>query len=231
MSNSSVPYYLVVPAAGVGQRFGGDIPKQYANIGDRSLVNHAIQEAAAGKGCLAVVVALAADDSLWKAPTLSVPLVEVVGGAERVDSVRNALQWIQKASDDPNVLVLVHDAARPYLPLQDLSGLLQAAAGSDSGAILAAPVADTLKHVVDGRVSRTVDRAALWRALTPQAFPLALLDRAFDVALSQGVNVTDESSAVEALGLAPRVVQGSAANIKVTLPEDLLTVAAQMEVL
>lgn len=231
MSSPAVPYYLIVPAAGVGRRFGGGTPKQYALVANKPLVHHAIIAATAGPSCLGVVVALAADDTLWQAPQLALPLVEVKGGAERVDSVRNALNWIKETANDPDVLVLVHDAARPYLPLKDLTDLLQIASQADAGAILAAPVADTLKQVDGLAVTTTLDRASLWRALTPQAFPLSLLDKAFELALRKGVNVTDESSAVEALGLAPQIVQGSAANIKVTLPEDLLTVAAQMEAL
>ena len=227
-----MPYYLIVPAAGVGSRFGAATPKQYAQIAAKPLVHHAIQAAAAAAGCLGVVVALAADDTLWRAPVLpSIPLIEVEGGAERVDSVRNALGWIKQAASNPDVLVLVHDAARPYLPLADLTALLQVASQAKAGAILAAPVADTLKQVDGTAIRHTVDRRNLWRALTPQAFPLSLLAKALDAAQGSDVNVTDESSAVEALGLSPKIVQGSAANIKVTLPEDLLMVTAQWEAL
>lgn len=229
MSNQAIPYYLVVPAAGIGSRFGGDLPKQYASINGKPLLHYAIESASSFDGCVGVVVALAAADSYWQAPAaLNMPLVTVAGGAERVDSVSNALQWIAANTDADDVLVLVHDAARPYLPRGDVERLLQAASQSDAGALLAAPVADTIKSGKDGVVTDTVDRSQLWRALTPQAFRLSILQQALLQAAEQGIRVTDEASAVECLGLQPALVQGSAANIKVTLPEDLLTVSAQL---
>lgn len=229
MSSAAVPYYLVIPAAGSGSRFGSDIPKQYSLINGKPLLHHAIKAASAGSGCLGVVVALAGNDSRWAMPEHHVPIATVEGGVERVDSVTNALAWIKQHAEQQDILVVVHDAARPFLPKADLEALLVKSACSAAGAILAAPVADTVKRVSNAAITETVDRSELWRALTPQAFSLSLLERAFANAVAKGINVTDESSAVESLGLQPQIVQGSAANIKVTLPEDLRTVTAQME--
>ncbi len=127
-------------------------------------------------------------------------------------------------------LVLVHDAARPYVPKGDIVDLLLAAAASKTGAILAAPVADTVKRVsTDGSILATVERSDLWRALTPQAFRLDVLIDALTFCAGHAIPVTDEASAVEARGGTVKVVQGSAANIKVTLPEDIHSVASYME--
>src|SRR5690606_17054226 len=122
----------------------------------------------------------------------------------------------------PDDWVLVHDAARPCLSTTDLDRLLNEVDDDAVGGLLAAPVVDTLKRADDGgRVSQTVPREKLWRALTPQMFRYAVLRRAIENAQARGVAVTDEAQAVEALGLQPRLVAGDADNIKVTLPEDL----------
>ncbi len=221
-------FHLVVPAAGIGSRFGTQQPKQYASIANKPIIHHAIEACLAGGQCLSVAVALAAADQYWQSPNVDVPLNTVTGGAERADSVFAALQSLRSSGVSDDALVLVHDAARPYLPKQDVAALLESVP-DDGAAILAAPVADTIKQVsADSRVEKTVDRSQLWRALTPQAAPLGVLLAALEHCRQQSVVVTDEASAIEARGLEVVIVQGSAANIKVTLPEDLVAVAAYM---
>jgi 2-C-methyl-D-erythritol 4-phosphate cytidylyltransferase len=217
-----------VPAAGIGSRFGAQQPKQYASIANKPIIHHAIEACVTGGQCLSVTVALAAADQYWQSPNVDAPLNTVTGGAERADSVFAALQSLRSRGVSDDALVLVHDAARPYLPKQDVAALLENVP-DDGAAILATPVADTIKQVsADSRVEKTVDRSQLWRALTPQAAPLGVLLDALEHCRQQSVVVTDEASAVEARGLEVVIVQGSAANIKVTLPEDLVAVAAYM---
>lgn len=223
-ASASSAFHLVIPAAGIGSRFGADKPKQYCEIQHKPLIHHAMESCVAAGGCQSITVALAEDDRHW-APNLSLmPQQRVLGGAERSDSVLAALNVLVSNGVGAEDWVLVHDAARPYVPLIDMQNLLLNA-NTAAGALLAAPVADTIKRVRDGKVTETVDRSSLWRALTPQAFQLGCLIEALQYCGSQQISVTDEASAMQALGMEPLVVQGSAANIKVTLPEDLHTVA------
>jgi len=177
-----------------------------------------------------IVVVLASDDVLWPGVAARLNdsrLQTAVGGANRQDSVMNGLTALarQAAPDD---WVLVHDAARPCLPAQDLRALLDAvgagtaaAEGSGSiGAVLAAPIVDTVKREAGARLE-TVERQGLWRALTPQIFGLEHLRHALDDATRAGVAVTDEAQAIERIGLRPALVSGSSFNIKVTRAEDL----------
>ena len=176
---------------------------------------------------ISVVVALAADDAHW--PTVaarlaSAKLQTTTGGVNRQDSVLNGLDYLagQAAADD---WVLVHDAARPCFNSTDLTALLDAvdAAGA-AGAMLAAPVVDTVKRELGGALA-TVDRQGLWRALTPQVFAFAQLRHALKEAARAGVLVTDEAQAIERMGLRPTLVQGSPFNVKITRMSDLITAA------
>ncbi len=155
------------------------------------------------------------------AQTLSFPRgvrLASVGGASRAESVRNGLRALadELAADDR---VLVHDAARPCLSAQDLSALIDAVGMQDAGGLLAAPLSDTLKRVDRTEVAETVERAGLWRAQTPQLFPFGILLRALDSCQDLD-SVTDESSAVERLGLRPQIVSAIGANLKLTTPAD-----------
>ena len=170
------------------------------------------------------MVSVACDDPFW--PSLQCVadprIVRVDGGRERADSVLNALLHLhaQGASDDD--WVLVHDAARPNLSREDLDKLLSELADDPVGGLLAVPARDTLKRVnKNGRVVETVDRSLIWQAYTPQMFRLGMLHRALADSLVADATVTDESSAMEWAGLAPRLIEGRSDNIKVTRPEDL----------
>lgn len=173
-----------------------------------------------------VVVALAADDGHWPgvaARQQNPKLQTAVGGASRQDSVANGLAHLasQAAADD---WVLVHDAARPCFNATDLTALLDAIGDGVPGAVLAAPVVDTVKREL-GDSLETVDRQGLWRALTPQVFAFAQLRRALQEAALAGVLVTDEAQAMERMGVRPTLVQGSPFNIKITRAADLAVAA------
>jgi 2-C-methyl-D-erythritol 4-phosphate cytidylyltransferase len=199
-------YWLIVPAAGRGERFGGSVPKQYLRVAGRTVLEHALAPFLDDVRLEGVVVALAAGDRGFAGlPVSRDPRVRTVtGGAARADSVRAALEGVAEATaSDP--WVLVHDAVRPCLSQAGRDRLLAALALAGDGALLAIPVADTLK------------RDRLWQAQTPQAFRLATLR----AALSAAPDASDESVAAERMGLKPQLVQGEATNLKVTLPEDL----------
>jgi 2-C-methyl-D-erythritol 4-phosphate cytidylyltransferase len=167
-----------------------------------------------------LVVAVSADDTHWQAlPVASDPRVRtVIGGGERAHSVFNALNALQAAEHD---WVLVHDAVRPCIQPGMIEQLLQALGDDAVGGLLALPLADTLKQEQSGRVTATIDRAGLWCAQTPQMFRYGLLKTALRDALQAGVVVTDESAAMERAGHAPRLITGTASNLKVTRADDL----------
>jgi 2-C-methyl-D-erythritol 4-phosphate cytidylyltransferase/2-C-methyl-D-erythritol 2,4-cyclodiphosphate synthase len=217
-----------MPAAGSGRRFGEGLPKQYIEVRGRAVIEWALEPFLDDARCAGIVVALAAGDPHW--PRLAAGslarVVTATGGAERSESVRRALRALEGRAA-PNDWVLVHDAARPCLPREDVDRLLSSGVQHGSGALLALPASDTLKFAgVDGATERTVDRASLWRALTPQMFPFAALCAALDAALGAGRMATDEAQAMEWSGVRPLLVRGSAANIKITTAEDLPLAAA-----
>ncbi len=213
--------WAVVPAAGRGRRFGGEVPKQYLHAAGQPLIAHALDALLAHPAIAGAMVALSPEDALWPGWTQrqGKPVLRCVGGGERADSVLAALRALpaQVAGD---ALVLVHDAARPNLRGEDIDKLLQACAAGE-GAILGAPVRDTLKRAGEGRILATEPREGLWRAFTPQAFARQALTRALEQAAREGRAVTDEASAMELAGVRPRLVEGREDNLKVTTPADL----------
>lgn len=217
-------FWAVVPAAGSSRRMGGgSLPKQYLQLAGRTVLEWSLAPLLARPECAAVIVVLAPGDERWRQLEVSRdPRVRTIeGGAQRADSVRQGLLALgsQLGAND---WVLVHDAARPCLHPDELAALLEQLQDDEVGGLLAAPLVDTLKRSDDtGRVEATVSRAALWRALTPQMFRYGLLSQALAGAGQRRVEVTDEAQAVELLGLRPKLIVGSADNIKVTLPEDL----------
>jgi 2-C-methyl-D-erythritol 4-phosphate cytidylyltransferase / 2-C-methyl-D-erythritol 2,4-cyclodiphosphate synthase len=233
--------WAIVPAAGHGARFSapssehapasvsasGTGPKQYASLAGATVIEWSLRALLAEPRVHAVVVALAADDDRWAeiaAKLKSPKLLTTLGGATRQDTVANGLQFLQERAHADD-WILVHDAARPCLNAADLSALLDAAdARHAAGAVLAAPIVDTVKRELADHVA-TVDRAGLWRALTPQVFKHAQLRHALKEAALAGITVTDEAQAVERMGLHPALVQGSPFNIKVTRAEDLAVAA------
>jgi 2-C-methyl-D-erythritol 4-phosphate cytidylyltransferase len=216
-------FWAVVPAAGSGKRMGAEVPKQYLRLRGRQVLDHALAALLGHPAIRRAVVAVAADDTLWRGcEHAGDPRVRwVTGGAERCHSVLNALHELagEAAAQD---WVLVHDAARPCLSREDLDRLVEGLCEHPVGGLLGVPVRDTLKRCADdGAVIATVDRTGLWHAYTPQMFRFGLLRTALEAAVAAGDLVTDEAAAVERGGLAPRVVEGHAGNVKVTRPEDL----------
>ena len=220
--------WAVVPAAGAGRRFGGDVAKQYIELDGQPLVAHALRALLAHPSVDGVVVVLAADDASWPgwAEMSGKPVLTCAGGATRAESVLAGLAALPESvrADD---FVLVHDAARPNLQQGDLDALLERGRVDPVGAILAAPVRDTLKRAGDdGGIDGTEPRERLWRALTPQLFRRLQLSRALEAARAEGIEVTDESMAMERQGLRPLLVEGREDNLKVTAPADLALLRA-----
>lgn len=217
-------YYGLIPAAGSGSRMGRDLPKQYLEAAGRPLIHYAIRQLCSFPAIKRVFVVLAPEDRLfaqydWDAFSRKLKVLSC-GGATRSASVLNGLNAARGeigASD----WVLVHDAARPGLIDTDIARLISEVGDDQTGGLLAVPVADTLKRA-DGsaHVTRTEPREGLWQAQTPQMFRYRLLVDA--LTRCDPVTATDESRAVEELGLKPRLVRGSARNFKVTYPEDLV---------
>jgi 2-C-methyl-D-erythritol 4-phosphate cytidylyltransferase len=224
--DAAVRYWLIVPAAGGGRRFRDEIPKQFASLAGRAVVEWALAPFLADARCVGVAVALPPGDSRFaQLPVARDPRVRTLaGGSERSDSVRLALASLPAADDD---WVLVHDAARPCVVRDEIDALLAAANEDAVGGVLAMPVVDTLKLAdAAGRAATTAGRAGLWRALTPQMFRAGVLRAALEAAGAAGRSPTDESQAVEWMGQHPLLVQGSARNIKVTQPGDLALAGA-----
>lgn len=212
---------------------GEGLAKQYLPLAGRPMIYHALKTLCACPRVSRVYVVLSVKDKTWPEydwTEFSGRLKPLYcGGATRAESVLNGLKAAQDQirTDD---WVLVHDAVRPCLAAGKLDTLLNELAGDEVGGLLAVPVADTLKREDgDGRVLRTEQRDQLWQAQTPQMFRYGLLLRALGA--MQGVEPTDESSAVEALGLKPKLVKGDAHNLKVTYPEDLVLAGTILKVI
>lgn len=214
----------MVPAAGGGTRMRADRPKQYLSLLGRPILLRTLERLGSYPRLRGMLVGIAADDVYW--PTLSGPIPNLLGtypgGAERAETVLNGLQALA-AYAQPQDWVMVHDAARPCVRHADIDALMLAVAGHTDGGLLALPVSDTVKRADhNGCAEETVARAGLWRALTPQVFPLGALRRALERGRQAGREITDEASAMEYEGARPRLVHGHADNIKITLPEDLM---------
>lgn len=215
--------WAILPAAGSGTRFGADRPKQYCTVGGAPLIAHTLHALLSHPGVHGVVVVLAADDAYWPgwSQLLDRPVLSCIGGDTRADSVLAGLQALPD-SVRPDDFVLVHDAARPNLRTDDLDRLLEQGRADPVGAILAAPVRDTLKRAGDdGGIDGTVPRDRLWRALTPQLFRRMQLQRALLSARDAGAVVTDEAIAMERQSARPLLVEGAEDNIKITTQADL----------
>ena len=229
-------HWAIVPAAGRGARFSSSapdaLPKQYAALAGATVIEWSLRALLAEQRVQAVVVALAPGDEHWPdiAAKLDSPkLLTTLGGDNRQGSVSNGLDFLM-AHAAPDDWVLVHDAARPCLNAADLRALLDAVddTAGTVGAVLAAPVVDTVKRELGDHVT-TVDRQGLWRALTPQVFAFASLRHALKEATVAGIEVTDEAQAIEKMGLRPKLVQGSPFNIKVTRAADLAVAASVLK--
>jgi 2-C-methyl-D-erythritol 4-phosphate cytidylyltransferase/2-C-methyl-D-erythritol 2,4-cyclodiphosphate synthase len=221
--------FAVVPAAGRSERFAQAPPgesglKQYAPLLGASVLEWSLRALLNESRIEAIVVVLRSGDTRGLELIASMNdarLRAAIGGNSRQESVMNGLQSLGGIAR-PADWILVHDAARPCLIAADVRALIDALRDGVSGAVLASPIVDTVKRARDGVVSETVDRAGLWRALTPQVFAFAELKNALGDAMRLGITATDEAQAMERLGVRPLLVQGSPFNIKITRAEDLI---------
>ncbi len=214
--------WAIIPAAGSGSRFSKTELKQYQSIDGQTVLEHTVARLNQLK-LTGYVLAIGAEDHVAK--TLPLAQLEKAhfcnGGAERVNSVLNALNYLSTIASEDD-WVFVHDAARPCVAQLNLETLVQTAVTTSQSAILAIPVRDTLKRVETApQILTTVDRSTLWQAQTPQIAKLGVLKKAIEQALAAGVNITDEASALEYIGEPVQVVQSRSDNIKITYPDDL----------
>jgi len=223
-SVDSIQHWAVIPASGVGQRMQADRPKQYLPLSDKTILQHTLERLLSHPEIDGAVLVLGEEDPLWERLQFSTdkPLLICHGGAQRQHSVYNGLLALHEHTKaDP--MVLIHDAVRPFVSHDDLSRLIELAGCQPDGALLAAPVADTLKLADDqAQVVQTQDRHNLWRALTPQAFRLSTILAALKSAIDQDLAITDDASAMELAGYHPRLVSSSSINFKITTADDLL---------
>lgn len=229
-SSQSPAYWIIVPAAGVGARMGASCPKQYLPLIGKTVIEHTLERLLALPNIAGIYLVLGVDDNYWNDLSLAQNnrIHRVAGGAERCDSVLNALQQLQDIAS-PNDWVLVHDAARPCIHAQSILQLIEQVENHPVGGILGVPVSDTLKQVNNSIIDSTADRRLLWQAQTPQMFRLGLLRDCLQRGLAEGKLITDESSALESYGYQPLMVQGRSDNIKITRPEDLAIAAMLLQ--
>lgn len=223
-------YWAVIPAAGVGKRMGSKIPKQYLPLAGKTVLEQTLNVFIQHPDISGIVLAVTEGDPYWLDISVNYnqehnnkdkPVIIAPGGQERCHSVLNALNKLSLYASD-NDWALVHDAARPCLTSDDIDQLITTLSNSSAGGLLGLPMADTVKRCdAQQNVLATVDRSDLWRALTPQMFPLKLLKDALAHAIKNNALVTDDASAIELQGLKPKMVEGQPGNIKITHPGDL----------
>ncbi len=225
-------FFALIPCAGQGTRASGDttthpgLPKQYQPIAGVPMVLHTLKAFAEVPRITSSLVVVAPGDSFFDGQALAGVAVAPCGGDSRAASVLGGLEQLAASGAEADDWVLVHDAARCLVTPQLIDSLIDACHCDPVGGLLAQPVPDTLKQAQDGRVVATVPREQKWQAQTPQMFRLGALTQALKMAVTLEEAVTDEASAMEAAGLAPQLVRGSAHNFKVTWPEDFVLAEA-----
>jgi 2-C-methyl-D-erythritol 4-phosphate cytidylyltransferase len=213
--------WALIPCAGTGSRAGAAGPKQYQVLAGKPLVMHTLAAFAEVPRIDQSLLVVSPEDDFFQSPGTQNAscLIASCGGSTRATSVFNGLNALLSEGAVAHDWVLVHDAARCLITPAQINQLLDACLSDEVGGLLALPLPDTLKSAHAGRVAATLPRADKWLAQTPQMFRIGSLMDALELA---GDAVTDESSAIEAMGLAPKLVPGSAQNFKVTYPEDFL---------
>ncbi len=220
---SSMQYWAVIPATGVGERMRADRPKQYLNLQGKTILEHTLDKLLDHPLISGAVIILQQQDEYWSGLNYAhaKELLIADGGEQRHHSVYSGLQVLQQHLQQ-DCYVLIHDAVRPFVRHKDLDALIDAVQVNDDGALLAAPVADTLKLVDESQqVDKTISRRGLWRAFTPQAFRLELITDALQHVVSSGQMITDDASAMELAGFHPKIIDADSMNIKITHPNDL----------
>ena len=230
MDTTGTKYWAIVPAAGTGSRVGADIPKQYISIHHKTILEHTLGKLLDCKLFSGMVVAISSEDNYFQDLPLSKhkDITTVYGGADRCDSVLAALDYLTTITDG-NDWVLVHDAARPCVSINDIHSMVEQLRQHPVGGILGIPVRDTMKRLSNNEIAesgileieKTECRENMWHALTPQMFRIEILHKALIHCRNQNLVVTDESSAIEQSGMKPVIIEGSASNIKVTQADDL----------
>ena len=215
--------WAVIPAAGVGKRYSSDIPKQYLPLSGIPVLLHSINKLVKLDEIEEILVALNPEDTFWEKLNFSHPKVKAIhGGLQRCNSVNSALEELSGRAKKGD-WVLVHDAVRPCISDSDLKKITSIVNDEEVGGLLAFPILDTIKEVGENLdVQKTIPRGNLWSAMTPQIFRYGVLKQALEAAIMAGESVTDEASAIEAIGLTPRIIQGEKTNIKITHPSDMV---------
>lgn len=217
-------FWVVIPAAGIGSRFGSTIPKQYLSLNGKPIIEHTLYKFLFHPKIEKIVIVLDSHDVFWqplRLNHLSTKLILTTGGAERCHSVYAGLQALA-ALADPQDFVLVHDAVRPFVSQTDIDKLIETVGNHPVGGILGSRVRDTLKHInQNNEITNTLARENIWQAMTPQMFRFKLLFQALQQVIMNRQCVSDEAGAIETLGFIPMVVEGRRDNIKITYPEDL----------
>lgn len=208
--------WALIPCAGTGSRAGAEGPKQYQSVAGQPMVLHTLAAFAGVARLAGVLVVVSPGDTFFDEEDATI-LIASCGGPTRAASVFNGLIALQEHGAAPTDWVLVHDAARCLVMPEQINALIDACQHDPVGGLLALRLPDTLKREVGGRVAQTVERGDKWLAQTPQMFRIADLQQALQAA---GDAVTDEASAMEFMGQAPLLVEGSAQNFKVTYPQD-----------
>ncbi|NQZ06138.1 MAG: 2-C-methyl-D-erythritol 4-phosphate cytidylyltransferase [Algicola sp.] len=218
--------YCVIPAAGVGKRMQANVPKQYLTINNKTILEHTVERLQSVSCVEQVVIAINPEDQYFSKLNLDYEVKVVFGGDERINSVLAGLKAIDSNED---AWVLVHDAARPNVSVDDIEKLVESCFEQSCGGILATPVRDTMKRgnkkggqsIDHAFIDHTEDRENLWHALTPQFFELNQLIEALEQGLKDNITLTDEASAIENADKPVLLVEGRADNLKITRPEDL----------
>lgn len=239
--NNHPHIHTMIVAAGRGSRFGASVAKQYTMLQGQTLLQHSVARLACSAYIDQCLLVVAADDNTVQTLDFALPIHYAIGGAERWQSVQAGVTAIGATGANDSDLVLIHDAARPAVPSHDIDQVIKAAMTEPYGAILATPVADTLKEScthpeltdksldennLNYYAKRTIDRSSIWQAQTPQVFRLGQLKKVLDYVLEHQLTITDEASAFEYLDLPIRLVTGSRQNIKLTYPDDAILLAA-----
>ncbi|MFP3029365.1 MAG: 2-C-methyl-D-erythritol 4-phosphate cytidylyltransferase [Arsenophonus sp.] len=228
ISNHKMQVAALIPAAGIGSRMKADCPKQYLKVAGKTIIEHTIFAFLKQPRISKIIVSLNEYDIFFHqlAIAKNKKIKTVTGGYQRADSVLAGLNYLSDNLHLDSCWVLVHDADRPCLHQSDLDSIIHFIDSNQSsyGGILAAPVRDTMKRSVQGKIdiSHTVERNELWHALTPQFFPLVLIKNCLTQALAQKAVITDEASALEYCGYHPQLLEGRVNNLKVTKQEDLM---------